>query len=569
MNLFYNLRIGARLGVGFALLIAASLAIAFYARLSLSSVHDELDLLTNDRMVKVGQIETVKDNLNLIARAVRNIVLLHDPKSMQAEAQRIAKAGTDNAELLQKLTSTITSDKGKQLLHEANQARAPYNEQVARVIELGLANKDEEAVTLLMGDLRRLQGAYMDRLQALVGYQQDLMTTSSKQADAIVNRASLVMVVVSAVAAVLGALLGWLVTRSITQPIVQAVRVAETVARGDLRLRVVNNRRDETGQLLTALERMTASLVSTVGTVRGNADSVATASSQIAQGNTDLSQRTEEQASNLQQTAASMEQLTATVKQNADTARQASQLANSAASVAGAGGEVVGRVVSTMEDISTSSRKIADIIGTIDGIAFQTNILALNAAVEAARAGEQGRGFAVVAGEVRGLAQRSAEAAKEIKALIGASVEKVQAGSALVGEAGSTMGEIVAQVQRVSDLLGEISAASGEQTNGIGQIGNAVAQLDQVTQQNAALVEESAAAADSLRSQAEQLAQAVAFFQIDHAPADVPAAAPPPVRRMAAPGKAAAAKPAAAAPQTAAPATAKTHGDGDDDWASF
>ncbi len=575
MNLFNNLRIGARLGIGFALLIACALAIAFYARTTLSGVHDELELLTNDRMVKVAQIETVKDNLNLIAQAARNLVLLHEAKAMQAEAQHISKARADNGELLQKLETTITSERGRLLLHDAAQARAPYNEGVSKVIELGLADKDEEAVALVMGELRQLQGSYMDRLQALVGYQQDLMTASSAHADSSVKRASLVMIVVAAVATVLGALLGWVVTRSITQPIGQAVRVAETVAQGDLRVRIDSNRRDETGQLLAALERMTASLVTTVGAVRGNADSVATASSQIAQGNTDLSQRTEEQASNLQQTAASMEQLTATVKQNADTARQASQLATSAASVAGAGGEVVGRVVATMEDISDSSRKIADIIGTIDGIAFQTNILALNAAVEAARAGEQGRGFAVVAGEVRSLAQRSAEAAKEIKSLIGASVEKVQVGSALVGEAGSTMGEIVAQVQRVSDLLGEISAASSEQTHGIGQIGNAVAQLDQVTQQNAALVEESAAAADSLRTQAQQLAQAVAYFQIAQGAGDRPAAVPAPVRRPAlaprpavvrpAPVSAAAPAAKAAAPAAAAPAATA----GDDDWTNF
>jgi methyl-accepting chemotaxis protein len=248
--------------------------------------------------------------------------------------------------------------------------------------------------------------------------------------------------------------------------------------------------------------------------VRNSADSIATGSSQIAVGNADLSQRTEEQASNLQQTAASMEQLTATVKQNADTARAATQIANGATTAASAGGRVVGQVVATMEAISQSSRKVADIIGVIDGIAFQTNILALNAAVEAARAGEQGRGFAVVAGEVRSLAQRSSEAAREIKALIGASVEKVESGTHLVDEAGRSMADIVTQVGRVNDLIGEISAASLEQSTGIGQIGDAVTQLDQVTQQNAALVEESAAAAESLKVQAGQLARVVSVFRL-------------------------------------------------------
>ncbi len=318
----------------------------------------------------------------------------------------------------------------------------------------------------------------------------------------------------SALAVVLAVTLCWMVTRSITLPIAHAVAIAETVARGDLSSRIGATSKDEVGQLLGALGRMNDSLVQIVGDVRHASDSIATGSSQIAVGNADLSQRTEEQASNLQQTAASMEQLTVTVKNNADTARQATQLASGAAAVAAQGGSVVGQVVETMQDISDSSKKIADIIGVIDGIAFQTNILALNAAVEAARAGEQGRGFAVVAGEVRSLAQRSAQAAKEIKSLIGESVAKVETGTQLVGDAGRTMSDIVAQVQKVNDLIGEISSASGEQTSGIGQINDAVTQLDQVTQQNAALVEESAAAAESLKQQAVRLAEVVSTFKL-------------------------------------------------------
>ena len=271
---------------------------------------------------------------------------------------------------------------------------------------------------------------------------------------------------------------------------------------------------DEAGQLLAALKKMNESLVHIVGQVRTTSDSIATGSSQIAMGNADLSQRTEEQASNLQQTAASMEQMTASIKQNSDTAREAAQVASDATQAATDGGQVVQEVVRTMSEISEASRKIGDIIGTIDGIAFQTNILALNAAVEAARAGEQGRGFAVVASEVRTLAQRSAEAAKEIKSLIGASVERVEHGNRLVGEAGKSMAGIVTEVQRVNDLISAISAASIEQSTGIGQVGGAVAQLDHVTQQNAALVEESAAAAESLKSQAANLAQTVAVFRI-------------------------------------------------------
>jgi methyl-accepting chemotaxis protein len=308
--------------------------------------------------------------------------------------------------------------------------------------------------------------------------------------------------------------LAWLLIQRITRGISQAVKVAETVASGNLGSRIEVTSKDETGQLMAALKRMNESLVALVGQVRNSADSIATGSAEIATGNADLSQRTEEQASNLQQTAASMEQITSTVKQSADTARQATQLAGSASSAASQGGVVVGQVISTMEDISASSRKIADIISVIDGIAFQTNILALNAAVEAARAGEQGRGFAVVAGEVRTLAQRSAQAAKEIKSLIGESVEKVENGSRQVLDAGKSMDDIVTHVKRVTDLIGEISSASVEQSAGISQIGDAVQQLDQVTQQNAALVEESAAAAESLKHQAAALAQTVAVFKL-------------------------------------------------------
>jgi methyl-accepting chemotaxis protein len=328
------------------------------------------------------------------------------------------------------------------------------------------------------------------------------------------DRSLTVQVALAAAGILLATAACWLVTRSITQPLQQAVKLAETVAAGDLSSRVDARHRDETGQLLSALQRMNDSLVRIVGRVRDASDSIATGSSQIATGSADLSQRTEEQASNLQQTAASMEQLTATVNHNADTAREATTLAASASQVAAQGGSVVGEVVSTMEGISTSSKKIADIIGVIDGIAFQTNILALNAAVEAARAGEQGRGFAVVAGEVRTLAQRSAHAAKDIKSLIAESVEKVDNGTRLVADAGQTMQDIVAQVKRVSDLIGEISHSSGEQSSGIGQIGDAVSQLDNVTQQNAALVEESAAAAESLKHQAGELASVVSVFKL-------------------------------------------------------
>ena len=317
---------------------------------------------------------------------------------------------------------------------------------------------------------------------------------------------------------VLALYLGTLILRGITRPLIQATRIAEAVSQGDLSHTITWHGRDEIASLLQALSDMQAGLSAVVSNVRKGSEGVASASSEIAQGNHDLSARTESQASALEQTAASMEQLSAAVKQNADSAMQVNQLAKNASTVAIKGGEVVAQVVNTMKDINDSSRKISDIISVIDGIAFQTNILALNAAVEAARAGEQGRGFAVVASEVRSLAGRSANAAKEIKSLINASVERVEQGTALVDQAGTTMNEVVSSIRRVTDIVGEISLASNEQASGVAQVGEAVIQMDQVTQQNAALVEQMAAAASSLRSQSQDLVQAVAVFKIrgDH-----------------------------------------------------
>jgi methyl-accepting chemotaxis protein len=313
----------------------------------------------------------------------------------------------------------------------------------------------------------------------------------------------------------LAGILGWFIAKAIATPIGQAVMSAQKIASGDMTVSLQAVGRDETAQLIRALDEMRQSLAVVVANVRQNSESVANASAEIAQGNNDLSARTESQASALEETAASMEELSSQVQNNADNARQASQLASSASAVAVKGGDVVGRVVNTMKDINDSSRKIADIISVIDGIAFQTNILALNAAVEAARAGDQGRGFAVVASEVRSLAGRSADAAKEIKSLIGASVERVEQGTLLVDEAGQTMSEVVTSIRRVTDLVTEISSASNEQSAGVAQVGEAVAQMDQTTQQNAALVEQMAAAASSLKTQAGELVGAVSVFKLD------------------------------------------------------
>ena len=583
--MFQNMKVATKLGLGFAALVLLGLLQAGYSWVSLHGLSAELTLLTDDRMVKVDQLGDVKDNANVVARAVRNMVLLQEPADLQMEKKRIDEAFAKNGELLKALTASIRSEKGKAALQAIDDSRAPYNAGLAKAIELALANKDAEATTVLFQDVRPMQSAYFKALDAASDLQRELASQLGKQARAEASTAALLLALFSLGAAGIGGLTAWAISRGLSRQLGgeprDVVHIANAISEGDLG-RQFQTRGGDTTSIVAAMRRMNDNLARIVGQVRNSSDSIATGSAQIATGNADLSQRTEEQASNLQQTAASMEELSSTVKTNADTTRQANVLAAQASAAAVKGGQTVGTVVATMQDIATSSKKIADIIGVIDGIAFQTNILALNAAVEAARAGEQGRGFAVVASEVRSLAGRSADAAKEIKALIGASVEKVEVGARQVNEAGASMDEIVTQVQRVTQLISEISNATTEQTLGISQVGDAVTQLDQVTQQNAALVEESAAAAESLRHQAAQLAETVSVFKIGHgrpAPSTHPAPARPasaaanaPVAERRSPVRAPhvtrptfKAKPVSA-PSQAAGSPAKT---GSDDWASF
>jgi methyl-accepting chemotaxis protein len=514
MQFVSNLKIGTRLALAFGLLIVVSVVVLAVIKVAFLAIEKDLGDLMDDRMVKVTMTTDLKDNVNQIARSTRNLLLVDDAEQLRTERSAIDTMAARNGSVYAELEKTVSTPKGKELLAAATQARRAYNAELAGFFKLLDAGDKNGARQALLAKIRPVQLDYMKTLDAFSDFQIELMKKSAQTVRDDSNWAFTLVLLMTGAEIALALLVAFLVTRSITGPLAEAKGVTEAIAEGDLTRDVQARSTDEVGQMVQALDKMQQSLRALVGGVRTGVDSVSTASGQIAAGNQDLSSRTEEQASSLQQTAASMEQLTSTVKQSADNAKQANQLASAASEAATKGGAVVGQVVSTMEDITASSKKIADIISVIDGIAFQTNILALNAAVEAARAGEQGRGFAVVAGEVRNLAQRSAQAAREIKSLISDSVEKVEAGSKQVNDAGAAMGEIVSQVKRVTDLIGEITSAALEQSSGIGQVNEAITQMDQVTQQNAALVEESAAAAASLKEQAGKLAEAVSVFKL-------------------------------------------------------
>ena len=465
--------------------------------------------------VDLVQISTEWSGLTQTNAARTQAILMSEDASMEEVFKDAIAATTAQISALQKKIEDMPlTDADKAQMKKIADARQKM---------IGARNKarDIKKGGDAAGALQFLKAEYLPAMAQYIEAQKEMVELQKAQVQAIgaetesrrmTNTVGILIGLVVVIALVFSGTL-WLV-RSIRQPLDQANNLAERIANGDLSAQIVNDRQDEFGHLLDSLQHMNQSLARMVSEVRSSTDSIATASAEIAQGNNDLAHRTEQTSANLQAAASSMDHLTGTVQHSADNARQASQLASSASSVAQRGGEVVTQVVSTMQQIDASSKKIADIIGVIDGIAFQTNILALNAAVEAARAGEQGRGFAVVASEVRSLAGRSAEAAKEIKALIVTSVEKVETGTQLVTDAGSTMEEIVQSVRRVADVIGEITSAATEQSSGIAGVNQSIGDLDQMTQQNAALVEESAAAAQSLREQAERLKQSVAVFKV-------------------------------------------------------
>jgi methyl-accepting chemotaxis protein len=510
-----TLKVGTRLGLAFGLVLLITAAIAAIGVWRLGTLNDTTQHIATTEMQRSSLAQQFRTNINVNLVRAQAALQTSDPAFLESLKTESAATMANTAEILKKLEALVADDKGRKLMA----GLAKQRETLIAVRSTLMAKKaaGEDVTAAINRELRPVVSDYLALLDKLVDHSNALLAQIQADAAVVTSGSQWALGIGAVVSVALGMVLAVLVTRSVLLQLggepSAAASLAQGVAAGDLSVTIEVKEGDATS-LMAHLRLMQDSLVDVVSNVRENAEGVATASAQIAQGNLDLSQRTEEQASALQQTATSMEQLGTAVKLNADSARAANELAMSASTVAVKGGDVVKQVVDTMQGINDSSKKIGDIISVIDGIAFQTNILALNAAVEAARAGEQGRGFAVVASEVRSLAGRSADAAKEIRGLIAASVERVAQGTALVDQAGSTMAEVVASIQRVTQLMNEISTASAEQSTGVAQVGEAVNQMDQVTQQNAALVEESAASAMSLKSQAQQLVDIVAMFKL-------------------------------------------------------
>ena len=517
MRFFKNMGLAAMLYSGFFAVMVLGAGVAAYAAWQVRDIGASVEALSDIRIANLITIQKIKDDVNEATLLVRDMASYTDAQKIAEGERRIGVIRARVNELYKGLESRIQSGTGKKLYAEMTKARGPYLELLLKAMDLASRNRNEEARAILINDLPTAQAHYFAATQAYSDRQQVITQEMAEATEAQVKDTGAELLVFVLSVFVLGGVIAWLIVRQVKTMLggepAEAVRIAREIADGRLFGEIRVKAQDETS-LIAVMASMRASLVDVVSKVRHASESVATGAKQIAAGNTDLSQRTEEQAANLEQTAASMEEMTSTVHHNAETVRTTSALAGQASGAAEQGGRAVGEVVQTMREISSSARKVGEIIGIIDTIAFQTNILALNAAVEAARAGEQGKGFAVVASEVRSLAQRSAQSAAEIKKLIQESVEIIEAGGVSVERAGQTIEGVVEQVRGLATLINEIGTATHEQEQGIGQVATAVSQLDQVTQQNAALVEESAAAADSLSQQAAQLLEVVGVFQL-------------------------------------------------------
>jgi methyl-accepting chemotaxis protein len=530
----HHLKIGARLGIAFSVVLLLAILLTAIGAMRLQQVADasnEMDIAIHKTRLADEWLADSRVNRALIDARLRAI----DADDVRKIAAMMKANSAEIGRVQEELGKLVVLPEGRALLGDIAGRRKAYVAMRDEVFALQDGGKADPAQLQRLAEEKMFPAvqAYNEAVGRLSERQKKMFDEAKAHVAEVAASGRRLLAALGLLAVALGGAMAWWLTRSITVPLHGAVALANAVARGDLSTRVEVRSKDETGALMAALNTMSDRLNALVTQVRSGADSISTAAVEVAAGNLDLSSRTEQQAGSLEESASALEELTGTVRNNADNARQGSELAAGASRVATRGGEVVGQVVVTMGEIDEASKKIVDIISVIDGIAFQTNILALNAAVEAARAGEQGRGFAVVAGEVRTLAQRSAAAAKEIKLLIDASVRKVGDGTRLVGEAGATMQEVVASVQRVTDIMTEISAASREQSAGIEQVNGAVAQMDQVTQQNAALVEEAAAATAAMQEQAAQLAEAVSVFRLDAAPAQAPQRAPQQGRHVA------------------------------------